>query len=70
MKKSFWSKPMTWGGYAKLNVIVFIAGAVYGAAWWLVSFTDILDRIHDWFQEKFHKKPNYNYEEDFLEKDV
>lgn len=70
MKKSFWSKPMTWGGYAKLNIIVTIIGAIYGAVWYLISVPDTVEDIKAWCNEKFHKKPDYNYEEDFLEGDA
>ena len=50
MKKSFWSKPITWGGYAKLSVIATIIGATTTAIYWICEFTTIPDKIVTWFK--------------------
>lgn len=67
MKKTFWNEPVTWGGIAKLNVFTSIIGVIIIAIGYVYYFTDILTQIKAWFQDKFHKKPNYNKLLDDLE---
>lgn len=59
MKKSFWSKPVTWGGYAKLCIVTAIIGAIIGAIEYVCMFTNIPAKIKGWFREKFHKEADY-----------
>lgn len=59
MKKSFWSKPVTWGGYAKLSVISSIVGVIIGAIYYICEFTMIPEKIVNWFKSKFHKETEY-----------
>lgn len=59
MKKSFWSKPITWGGYAKLSIISSIVGMTIGAIYYICEFTMIPENIVSWFKSKFHKETEY-----------
>lgn len=62
MKKSFWSKPITWGGYAKLCIIATVAGAIMVAVEYVCLFTEFPGKIRSWFQNKFHKEACYEEE--------
>lgn len=59
MKKSFWSKPITWGGYAKLSIISSIVGVTISAIYYICEFTMIPEKIVNWFKSKFHKETEY-----------
>lgn len=59
MKKSFWSKPITWGGYAKLSIIVTVIGVIGAGIEYVCLFTEIPGKIKAWFKSKFHKETNY-----------
>lgn len=59
MKKSFWSKPITWGGYAKLCVIATIIGTIGVGIEYICLFTEIPGKIANWFKSKFHKETDY-----------
>lgn len=43
--KNFMSKPMTWGGYIKLLAICAGFGALCSLAWYVLVFTDRLDKL-------------------------
>lgn len=55
MKKSFWSKPITWGGFAKLYIVATIIGIILAGIEYIYLFTNTPSRIVDWFKEKFRK---------------
>lgn len=59
MKKSFWSKPITWGGYAKLSIIAAIIAAIGVGIEYICLFTEIPSKIGAWFEDKFHKESDY-----------
>lgn len=59
MKKTFWSKPITWGGYTKLCIAATIIGAIIGAIEYVCMFTETPARIRAWFESKFHKETEY-----------
>lgn len=59
MKKSFWSKPITWGGYAKLTIILTIIGSIGVGIEYICLFTTIPAKIVAWFKSKFHKETEY-----------
>lgn len=59
MKRSFWSKPITWGGYAKLCVVTTIIGAIAAGIEYICLFTEIPGKIVDWFKKKFRHETDY-----------
>ena len=59
MKKSFWSKPITWGEFAKLSIISSIVGVTINAIYYICEFTTIPEKIVNWFESKFHKETEY-----------
>lgn len=61
-KQSIWSKPITWGGYAKLCGIATVIGAIVGAIEAIILYTDYPSKIMDWFRDKFHKEDEIDYE--------
>lgn len=64
MKKSFWSKPVTWGGFAKFSMLVTLVSLIVAGIEFVCVFTNIPSRIVNWFKEKFRKiRKETDYEE-------
>lgn len=58
-KQSIWSKPITWGGYAKFSIIVTLVSFAIAGIELVCMFTNIPSRIKGWFESKFHKETEY-----------
>lgn len=64
MKKSFWSKPVTWGGFAKFSILATLFCWIIAIIDVVCMFTNIPNKIASWFKKKFCKtRKETNYED-------